>query len=60
MLERIEITLLTAEEREQVSGGRFKRNGVIPGYAAPSVYYDDGINIQTSDPSTTNVVVNYV
>lgn len=39
----------------KVCGGRWKRNGVIPGYEAPTVYYDDGVNIQTSDPSTSNV-----
>lgn len=39
----------------KVRGGRWKRNGVIPGYEAPTVYYDDGINIHTSDPSTSNV-----
>jgi len=55
MSDRTEVELLTPEQSEQVSGGRFKRNGVIPGYTAPTVYYDDGINIQTSDPSTTNV-----
>jgi hypothetical protein len=38
-----------------VCGARFKRNGKIPGYVAPEVYYDDGINILTSDPSTSNV-----
>jgi hypothetical protein len=38
-----------------VSGARWKRNGVIPGYVAPTVIYDDGINVQTTDPSTTNV-----
>lgn len=36
-------------------GGRWKRNGVIPGYEAPTVYYDDGVNVHTSDPSTSNV-----
>lgn len=39
----------------KVHGGRWKRNGVIPGYVAPTVYYDDGINVHTSDPSTSNV-----
>ncbi len=26
-----------------------------PGYKAPTVLLDDGVNIQTTDPSTTNV-----
>jgi len=39
----------------KVHGGRWKRNGVIPGYEAPTVYYDDGVNVHTSDPSTSNV-----
>lgn len=39
----------------RVYGGRWKRNGVIPGYVAPTVYYDDGITVHTSDPSTSNV-----
>jgi hypothetical protein len=56
MSDRINVTPLTAEERAQVSGGIWKKNGVIPGYTAPTVLYDDGINIQTTDPSTTNVI----
>lgn len=52
--------LATAQELDsstmaKVHGGRWKRNGVIPGYEAPTVYYDDGINVHTSDPSTSNV-----
>jgi hypothetical protein len=43
------------EELSAVGGGRFKRNGVIPGYVAPEVYYDDGVTVHTSDPSTSNV-----
>lgn len=43
------------EELSAVSAGRFKRQGKIPGYTPPTVIYDDGINIQTTDPSTTNV-----
>ncbi|NEX63320.1 hypothetical protein [Noviherbaspirillum galbum] len=39
----------------RIIGGRFKRNGVIPGYVAPEVIYDDGINVQTTDPLTSNV-----
>lgn len=46
---------LTPEQLKQIAGGRWKRNGVIPGYVAPTVIYDDGINIQTTDPATTNV-----
>ena len=46
---------LADEELSGVAGGRWKRNGVLPGYVAPTVIYDDGINIQTTDPSTTNV-----
>lgn len=48
-------TQLDTETMSRVSGARFKRNGVIPGYTAPTVLYDDGINVQTTDPSTTNV-----
>ena len=33
----------------------WKQQGVIPGYEAPTVYYDDGITIWTSDPLTSNV-----
>jgi|GraSoiStandDraft_41_1057321.scaffolds.fasta_scaffold105319_3 hypothetical protein len=47
---------LTPEQLNQVTGGRWKRNGVIPGYEPPTVLYDDGINILTTDPSTSNVV----
>lgn len=46
---------LADEELSGVAGARWKRNGVLPGYVAPEVIYDDGINIQTTDPSTTNV-----
>jgi hypothetical protein len=49
---------LSADESVEVSGGIWKKNGVIPGYQAPTVLYDDGINIQTTDPSTSNVVYN--
>ena len=38
---------LTLEEVEQVSGGRMK----IPGGHPPTVYYDDGITLVTSDPT---------
>jgi len=33
------------------------RNGIQlgPNYKAPTVLHDDGINVQTTDPSTTNV-----
>ena len=37
-----------------VRGGLFKRNG-MPGYRLPTVIFDDGINVQTTDPSTSNV-----
>jgi hypothetical protein len=53
--EATEIRELSSTETELVSGGRFKQQGVIPGYEAPTVYYDDGITIWTSDPSTSNV-----
>jgi len=56
MSDRTNVTPLSAEERDQVSGGIWKKNGVIPGYQAPTVLYDDGINIQTTDPLTTNVI----
>ena len=57
MARKIEESLRTLgdEELSAVSGARFKRNGVIPGYVAPTVISDDGINIQTSDPGTSNV-----
>jgi hypothetical protein len=51
---------LTADESSQVSGGIWKKNGVIPGYQAPTVLYDDGINVQTTDPLTSNVVYNHL
>ncbi|PYR98348.1 MAG: hypothetical protein DMG15_08350 [Acidobacteria bacterium] len=46
---------LSQDELRQINGGRFKRNGVIPGYVVPTVLYDDGINILTTDPTTSNV-----
>ena len=46
---------LSQDELSKISGGRWKRNGVIPGYVAPDVKYDDGINILTTDPATSNV-----
>jgi len=58
MYDRAEMKLMSAAESEQVSGGIWKKNGVIPGYQAPTVLYDDGINVQTTDPLTSNVVVN--
>lgn len=42
---------LTPEETCLVAGGRFKR----PLQPPITVYYDDGISILTSDPSSTNV-----
>jgi hypothetical protein len=56
MSDRTNVTPLTAEERDQVSGGIWKKNGVIPGYTAPTVLYDDGINVLTTDPLTSNVI----
>ncbi len=50
-----EIRELSPEEADRVSGGLFKKQGRIPGYTAPTVISDDGINIQTSDPATSNV-----
>ncbi len=47
-----------------VCGALWKRQGSAspgsnvryqPGYTAPTVLLDDGLNIQTTDPSTTNV-----
>ncbi len=52
------VVTISAEDCEQVGGGLWKKNGVIPGYVAPTVIYDDGINVQTSSPSTTNVGAN--
>ncbi|MFC3110210.1 hypothetical protein ACFQAT_26035 [Undibacterium arcticum] len=46
---------LDASSMAKVHGGIWKRNGVIPGYTAPTVLYDDGINVQTTDPKTSNV-----
>jgi len=46
---------MDANSMAKIKGGRWKRNGVIPGYVAPTVLYDDGINVQTTDPSTSNV-----
>jgi hypothetical protein len=55
MDDRAKAELMSATESEQVSGGIWKKNGVIPGYQAPTVLYDDGINVQTTDPTTSNV-----
>lgn len=49
-----EATNLDASSMAAVRGGRFKRNG-MPGYTAPTVLYDDGINVLTTDPMTSNV-----
>lgn len=46
---------LDAKSLAKIRGGIWKKNGVIPGYVAPTVLYDDGINVQTTDPSTSNV-----
>jgi hypothetical protein len=56
MSHKANVEPLTAEECAEVSGGIWKKNGVIPGYTPPTVLYDDGINIQTTDPLTTNVI----
>jgi hypothetical protein len=47
---------LDAEDIESVAGARMKE----PGLHTIAVYYDDGINILTSDPSRSNVVVSYI
>jgi hypothetical protein len=44
------------DKAEQVSGGMRK----VPGGPGVTVFYDDGINVLTSDPSKSNVVINYV
>jgi hypothetical protein len=46
---------LDAKSMAEIRGGIWKKNGVIPGYVAPTVLYDDGINVHTTDPSTSNV-----
>jgi len=46
---------LTVDEFDTVSGGQFGRAEKYPWYKAPTVISDDGINIRTSDPSTSNV-----
>ena len=56
MSDQSNVMQLDLEKCDQISGGLWKKNGVIPGYQAPTVLYDDGINVQTTDPSTTNVV----
>jgi hypothetical protein len=45
---------LDASAMGAVRGGLFKRNG-MPGYRVPTVISDDGINVQTTDPMTSNV-----
>jgi len=55
MIHNASMRPLSSEEADAVSGGLWKRNGVIPGYVAPTVLYDDGINIRTTDPATSNV-----
>ncbi len=44
-------TPLLQDEIDVVAGGRFKR----PLQRPVEVYYDDGVSIWTSDPSSTNV-----
>jgi hypothetical protein len=46
---------LDAKSLANIRGGIWKKNSVIPGYVAPTVLYDDAINVQTTDPSTSNV-----
>lgn len=46
---------LDATAMSKIAGGIFKKNGKIPGYKAPDVIYDDGINVQTTSPFSTNV-----
>jgi hypothetical protein len=46
---------LSLEDLAKVSGGDWKRNGVIPGYKAPTVLLDDGINVRTTGLFTSNV-----
>ena len=54
--------LLTVDEVDQVAGGNFNRAGTYagglaqPGFKNPTVIYDDGINVLTTDPSTSNIV----
>ena len=42
---------LLQDEIDSVAGGRFKR----PLQRPVEVYYDDGVSVWTSDPSSTNV-----
>jgi len=51
----LELRELDAKSLAKIRGGIWKKNGVIPGYVAPTVLYDDGINVRTTDPSTSNV-----
>ena len=46
---------LSLADLDKVSGGDWKRNGVLPGYKAPTVISDDGINVQTTGLFTSNV-----
>jgi bacteriocin-like protein len=45
---------LSDEELASIAGGRFKR----PLQPPIDVYYDDGISVWTSEPSSTNVIPN--
>ena len=49
-------TPLTLDDAAQVGGGMRK----VPGGPVTTVFYDDGISVLTSDPSKSNVVVNYL
>ena len=47
-------------ESEQASRGIRKKNRVINGYRAPKVLYDDGIDVQTTDPMASNVALDLI
>jgi hypothetical protein len=54
-MDTVQIRELSAEERERVSGALWNRANFYPWYTPPTVLYDDGINIRTTDPLTSNV-----
>ncbi|AJG24375.1 hypothetical protein [Cupriavidus basilensis] len=39
----------------KIYGGIFRKVLMVPDYKEPTVIYDDGINIRTTDPSKSNV-----
>jgi hypothetical protein len=62
--EKTALPSLHEDELSRVTGGLWKRNNPIspgsqvrgqPGYTPPTVISDDGLNILTTDPSTSNV-----